>query len=234
MGKPQDLVYSGKYDSVIRTALKRPSPILEALEADVIKLPLENIAKQTRLERGEPIDTRLPHETVDTDNSVDIDFVVALQAGNLTTDHVSNLAEDDSTIVKEHQEMAIRFVQMNVKLVDGSLIDREIISAIKMSSFGSFDSDKLLIFYDAKAAGEDARRPDVWKAALRRPHLDRLMKLALSCRCDSDPLTINPSDFIVLFDAGRHGNTHTLLGSLKDDNDKAWCLLQHAMHMMRL
>jgi len=55
----QELVYGQKYDGTLRTALKRPEPILEVLEHEVVKLVLENITKQSKLERGEPLDTRV-------------------------------------------------------------------------------------------------------------------------------------------------------------------------------
>ena len=213
--------------------MKRTEPIADVLDNDVIKLALENITKQAKLERGEPIDTRAHMTSDETDAAPSDEFLVALQAGNLTVDHVNKMADEDTNIVKEHQDLAIRHVQINVKLVDGSMGDRDIISAIKLSSFGAFDSGNLLILYDVKASGEDARRPELRKAALRRTHLDRLVKLALRSRADGsdEALAIQQSDILVFFDAGRHGNAHSLLGSLKDDNDKAfaWCQTQHML-----
>ena len=230
----QEVVYGTKYDPSLRTSLKRPEPMADVLDNEVIKLALENITKQARLERGEPIDTRAHMTSDETDAAPSDEFLVALQAGNLTVDHVNKMADEDTNIVKEHQDLAIRHVQINVKLVDGSMGDRDIISAIKLSSFGSFDGGNLLILYDVKASGEDARRPELRKAALRRTHLDRLVKLALRSRADGsdEALAIQQSDILVFFDAGRHGNAHSLLGSLKDDNDKAfaWCQTQHMLN----
>jgi hypothetical protein len=217
-------VYGQKYDGTLRTALKRPEPILEVLEHEVVKLVLENITKQSKLERGEPLDTRVQLVPDEDDGKPSDDFIVALEAGNLTVDHVSKMCDDDTNIVKDHQDLAIRHVQMNVKLVDGSMADRDIISAIKMSSFGTFDGGNLLIFYDVKSSGEDARRPDRRKTALRRPHLDRLVRLVLRSRLgdsDGDLLFIQQSDIFVFFDAGRHGNVHSFMGSLKNEDDKA-------------
>jgi len=84
-----------------------------------------------------------------------------------------------------------------------------------------------------KASGEDARRPERRKAALRRTHLDRLVKLALRSRASEpdEPLAFQQSDILVFFDAGRHGNAHSLLGSLKDDDDKAFAWF-HPQHML--
>jgi len=226
-------VYGQKYDGTLRTALKRPEPILEVLEHEVVKLVLENITKQSKLERGEPLDTRVQLVPDEDDGKPSDDFIVALEAGNLTVDHVSKMCDDDTNIVKDHQDLAIRHVQMNVKLVDGSMADRDIISAIKMSSFGTFDGGNLLIFYDVKSSGEDARRPDRRKAALRRPHLDRLVRLVLRSRLgdsDGDLLFIQQSDIFVFFDAGRHGNVHSFMGSLKNEDDKALaCCRTHRM-----
>ena len=71
-------------------------------------------------------------------------------------------------------------------------------------------------------------------SALRRTHLDRLVKRALRSRASQpdEPLAIQQSDILVFFDAGRHGNAHSLLGSLKDDVDKAfaWCQTQHMLN----
>ena len=216
-------MYGQKYDGALRTALKRPTPMLEVLENEVIKLALESITNQSKLERGEPIDTRVQLVTGENDGEPSDDFIVALEAGNLTVDHVNKMGDDDTNIVKDYQDAAIRHVQMNVKLVDGSMADRDIISAIKMSSFGNFDGGNMLIFYDVKSSGEDARRPDLRKATLRRPHLDRLVRLVLRSRLgDSDgDLFIQQSDIFVFFDAGRHGNVHSFMGSLKNEDDKA-------------
>ena len=52
-------MYGQKYDGALRTALKRPTPVLEVLENEVIKLALEIITNQSKIERGEPIDTRV-------------------------------------------------------------------------------------------------------------------------------------------------------------------------------
>jgi hypothetical protein len=82
------------------------------------------------------------------------------------------------------------------------------------------------------SSGEDARRPDRRKAALRRQHLDRLVRLVLRSRLgDSDEVMfIQQSDIFVFFDAGRHGNVHYFMGSLKNDDDKALaCCRTHRM-----
>ena len=77
------------------------------------------------------------------------------------------------------------------------------------------------MFYDVKAAGEDSRRPVERKPALRKAHLDRLVKIVLSARSVSGNFEIRPTDFYCLLDAGRHGNALSLTSSLKDDGDKA-------------
>ncbi len=112
------------------------------------------------------------------------------------------------------------------------MADRDIISASKMTSFGTFDGGNMLICDDVKSSGEDARRPDRRKAALRRPHLDRLVRLVLRPRLgDSDEaLFIQQSDIFVFFDAGRHGNVHYFMGSLKNEDDKSLaCCRTHRM-----
>jgi len=44
------------------------------------------------------------------------------------------------------------------------------------STFGNFDNGNLLIVYDVKAAGEDAKRPDLRKPALRKLRLERMVR----------------------------------------------------------
>jgi len=70
----------------------------------------------------------------ETDAAPSDEFLVALQAGNLTVDHVNKMADEETHIVKEHQDLAIRHIQINVKLFDGSMGDRDIISAMLSSS----------------------------------------------------------------------------------------------------
>jgi hypothetical protein len=114
---------------------------------------------------------------------------------------------------------------MNVKLVDGSMSDTEVMNSIKTSTVGQFDHGNLLVFYDVKAAGEDSEQPDVRKPGIRKQHVDRMVKVALRCRSpDHTAMNIRPSDFYVLFDGGRRGNMGTLLGLLgllTDDGNKA-------------
>lgn len=198
---------------------KKADPIVETLGCETIKELFERIKKHVKEERGEILDIR--PQLTDTENPIDVDFGVALQSGSLSVDHVSSLEEDASNIVKEHQDMAARTVQMNTKFLDGSLKPDAIISAIKTSTFGNFDSGNLIVFYDVKAAGEDSRRPDERKPALRKAHLDRLVKIVLSARSVSGNYEIRPTDFYCLLDAGRHGNALSLTSSLKDDGDKA-------------
>ena len=48
----QEVVYGTKYDSNLRTSLKRPEPMADVLDNEVIKLALENITRQAKVERG--------------------------------------------------------------------------------------------------------------------------------------------------------------------------------------
>ena len=217
----QDIVYCMKHDPTLRTTMRKPDSLNETLAIDVIKDALSAITKQSAVERGEVVDSRASLENAeDAEDTVDVDFLIALQSGSLKVDHVTSLEEDESAIIKDHQELAIKLVQMNIKLIDGSLPDKDIVSLMRSSTIGTFDGGNVLIFYDVKASGEDAKRPDTRKPQLRKSHLERSIKLALHCRTP-DHIHIHESDFFVLMDGGRHGNTSTLIGSLKDDADKA-------------
>jgi len=69
--------------------MKKPGSVADALAFETIKVVLEHIAKQSKEERGEVIDTRVP-EPEDAENTMDVDFVVALQSGSLTVDRVTS------------------------------------------------------------------------------------------------------------------------------------------------
>jgi hypothetical protein len=192
-----------------------------ALATYAVKDALSSIAKQSVVERSEVVNNRTSMDTMyDTANTLDTGFLIALQSGSLTADHVMRLTDDESAIIKEHQNVAAELVQMNVKLIDGSLPDMDIITLMRSSTIGAFDGGNVVIFYDVKASGEDADQPATLKAQLRTTHLDRSIKLALHSRTP-DNLHIRDSDFVVLMDAGRGHDRDTLIGSLKDDTGKA-------------
>ncbi len=201
--------------------MRKLDSVDSTLAAEVIADALAAVTKQSAVERGEVVDSRAPLDKPDdAEDTLDIDFMIALQSGSLKSERVTNLEEDDSAVIKEHQDLAVKLVQMNVKLVDGSLPDKDIITLMGSSTIGRFCDGNVIIFYDVKASGEDAKRPEVRKPMLRKPHLDRSVKLALHCRTGDD-ISIRDTDFFVMMDGGRHGNAGTLTGSLKDDADKA-------------
>ena len=93
--------------------MKKADAIVEAVGTDVLKDALDSVTRHATEERGEVVDSRAPRPSADEGaNSVDIDFLVALQSGSLTKDPVSALAQSDSASIREHQIMAARFVQM--------------------------------------------------------------------------------------------------------------------------
>lgn len=216
----QDLVYGMKHDALLRATSRRPDSIDATLTAEVIADALSAVTKQSAMERGEVVDSRASIEKADDAAIVDVDFMIALQSGCLKADTVVDLEDDDSAVIKEHQDLAVKLVQMNVKLIDGSMSDKDVLAQMSASTIGKFGDGNVIIFYDVKASGEDAKRPEVRKPVLRKSHLDRSVKLALHCRTPDD-LVIRDTDFFVMMDGGRHGNSGTLMGSLKDDADKA-------------
>jgi len=200
--------------------MRKIDPVDSTMAAEQIAEALDAVTKQSTVERGEVVDSRAAIEKNDEEENVSIDVMIALQSGSLKADCVTNLEEDDSSVIKEHQESAAKLVQMSVKLIDGSLPDKDIITILSSSSIGKFTDGNVIIFYDVKASGEDAKRPEVRKPMLRKAHLERMIKLALHCRTPDD-IAIRETDFFVLMDGGRHGNAGTLTGALKDDSDKA-------------
>jgi hypothetical protein len=76
----------------------------------------------------------------------------------------------------------------------------------------------VVIWYDVKASGEDAKRPAHQRAAFRKNHLDRMMAMTLESRSapNSDGLAELPKrEVVLLFDACREGNMNGLLSSIK-------------------
>jgi hypothetical protein len=217
----QDIVYGTKHNHTLRAMMRRPNSLNQALATYAIATALSSIAKQSAVERSEVVNNRTSMGTpYDTANNLDTGFLIALQSGSLNADHVMSLTDDESAIIKEHQDVAAKLVQMNVKLIDGSLPDTDIITLMMSSTIGAFDGGNVVIFYDVKASGEDADQPATCKALLRMTHLDRSIKLALHSRTPNN-LRIRDSDFFVLMDAGRGHDRDTLIGSLKDDTGKA-------------
>lgn len=220
----QDIVFEMKYDSSLRNSLKRPDSVADALSSETIKELISDITKKSAEERGEVLDNPSTIEPVEHEE--DVDYLIALQSGSLktiTAERLGKLEQDEADTLKDHQDLAVRQLQMGVRLIDGSLPDKEIIASIQKidSTIGN-----LLIFYDVKASGEDAKRPESRKPQLRKVHLDRSVRVALRARTqDPDVLQLPDSDVFVFLDAGRHGNTGSLIGSLKDDAEKATSLL---------
>jgi hypothetical protein len=224
-------VFSNKYDSTLLYVVKKQQQDavdqLSKCNEGHIETEFKAIADMTARERGEEpllVDTR--PSTAD-DEEPD-EFLVALQSNSLTRDHLGALCSEHEDIIKEHQEKASKLVAQLVRLIDGSLPDKEVLQQLRMSHVGKFntadlDSGSLMIFYDVKVSGEDAKRPMLRKPSLRKSHLDRVMQLALKSRMaeGSDELTtIPPNEVVLITDAGREGNAMALLSCLKL-NDQA-------------
>jgi hypothetical protein len=175
----------------------------------------------TATERGEEphaVDT-LPCGSDDADHG---EFTVVLQSSSLTSTHVDNLTSENQDVVKDHQDKAVKLVSQLVRLIDGSLPDKEVLSQLRMSHINKHNFDGatgyLIMFYDVKGAGEDAKRPNNRKPAIRKMHLDRLMGLTLQSRSvdGEDHITsLGSHDAIMILDAGRDGNAAPLMSSIK-------------------
>jgi hypothetical protein len=202
--------------------MMQPDSLKAALATEAINTALSSIVNQSAVERGEVVDNRMSMGTMcDTSDTLDIDFLIAVQSGCLTTDHITSLDTEASAIIKEHQAMAVDLVQMKVKLVDGSLPDTDIIALMGSSNASSFDNgDNVMIFYDVKASGEDLHWPEMYTAQLRKTHLDRSIKLARYSRTPGE-LHILDSDVFVLMDGGCSDGFETLVGSMQCGADQA-------------
>lgn len=228
-GGPQSYIYTIEKDGVFLAALRAAGTEridrLLAHNDNALKAEFQEIKTLAAKERGEEpefVDTRLADDDMD-EAAKNADFLVALHANVLQTGDITKLSDESGDIIKDHQEMAAKHVATLVRLINGSLPDKDVLEALRLSHIGKLNTDDmaqsmLLIMYDVKSSGEDARRPTYRRPSLRKPHLDRMMQLALQSRMP-DPSTdldkLRKNEAIVIFDAGRDGNTTALLSSIK-------------------
>ena len=79
------------------------------LAAEVVADALSAVTKQSAVELGEVVDSRAPLDKPDDgDEGLSIDFIIALQSGSLKSERVTTLEEDDSAVIKEHQDLAAK------------------------------------------------------------------------------------------------------------------------------
>ena len=127
--------------------MRKLESVDSTLAAEVVADALSAVTKQSAVERGEVVDSRAPLDKPDDgDEGLSIDFMIALQSGSLKSERVTTLEEDDSAVIKEHQDLAAKLVQMNVKLIDGSLPDKDIITLMSSSTIGKFSDGNVIIF----------------------------------------------------------------------------------------
>lgn len=213
--------------------MRRPDPLDELLtyNDEAIKKELDRIASMSASERGETV----PIVAVDTlpvdgaDSEFTGEYAVAIQSSVLKPADVANLTTDVEEVIKDFQDKATKAVSQSIRLIDGSLSDKEVLQQLRMSHVGKFDSSTLkdetvVILYDVKSSGEQARRPMLRPPAFRKQHIDRLLPMALLSRepetkkpedGDDEEVTIRPKEVVVLLDAFREGNASSLLSSVK-------------------
>ena len=202
---------------------KKANPLDELLPVheNTLKNEFDNITALTATERREEpqaVDTP-PCGSDDPDHG---EFAVVLQSSNLTMTHVDNLTAENQDVVKDHQDKASKLVAQLIRLIDGSLPDKEVLGQLRMSHINRHNFDGatgyLIMFYDVKSAAEDAKRPANRKPAVRKAHLDRLMSLTLQSRSadgEDNITSLGSHDAIMIMDAGRDGNASPLLASVK-------------------
>ena len=107
-----------------------------------------------------------------------------------------------------------------IRLIDGSLSDKEVLQQLRMLHVGRLDSDSLTdttvgIFYDVKASGESQRRPQIRPPGFRKTHIDKLVALGLRSRTpdpakEAEETAIRKNKVVVLMDAFRGGNSSSV------------------------
>jgi hypothetical protein len=225
-------IFSNKNDNTLLYALKKPGSIdlLSKANDEHIETEFKMITEMAARERGEEpllVDTRL--STVDDEEPVE--FLLALHSTSLTRNHMETLCTEHEDVIKDHQEKASKLVAQLIRLIDGSLPDKDVLQQLRQSHVGQFntatlETGSLMIIYDVKVSAEDAKRPMLRKPSLRKSHLDRIMQLALTSRTPDgvDELTTIPQNEVILItDAGRDGNATALLSSVKINDQAPFC-----------
>ena len=76
----QDLVYGTKHDALLRATMRKLDSVDSTLAAEVIADALASVTKQSAVERGEVVDSRASMDKPgDADDTLDVDFLIALQ-----------------------------------------------------------------------------------------------------------------------------------------------------------
>jgi hypothetical protein len=181
-----------------------------------LRVALDEIKWMTMKERGEdpvPVDTRPTAE--DDTHAADLGFYVAVQSKIINKEELGKAPREDLDVVREYQEMASKYVTHWVRLIDASLPAKEVVNQLRLSHVGKLDSTTMesgsvLIWYDVKASGEDAKRPAHRRPVFRKKHLDKMMSNVLESRSapEGERLTQLPArEVVLLFDACREGNS---------------------------
>ena len=217
----KEYIFTSKNDGTLLYALKKVDSVdcLTMANEERISTEFKLITDMAAAERGdEPllVDTRPSM----VDGTEPDEYLVALQSNSLTRDHIVMMSPEHEDVIKEHQEKASTLVAQLIRLIDGSLPDKEVLQQLQMSHVGKLNTDELvsgslMIIYDVKSSGEDAKRPMLRKPALRKPHIDRLMQLALKSRLVDVTAAIPQNEVILITDGGRDGNSAALLSSVK-------------------
>ena len=220
---PQDTVYNIRYDGPLKVAVKANRSLDEALDSEDIREALEKIES---LGAEELAAQKQPaaHEAAE-DATVGLPAAAAdvcrLSLPQEQFEKLGSLGDDDQDVVAEHAALAARIVAENVRLLDGSDKESTITDIIRQSPVGMLRGSpegSILIHYDVKLSGEDAHRPAYRPPALRRPHLEKLVRATLRSRLSNEAeLAITPGDVFVLFDAGRPGNQNFLTGAFSTE-----------------
>lgn len=209
--------------------MRRADPLEELLtyNDNAVQQELDKITAAAATERGEEpaaVDAQ-PEHLADDHGSEGADFKVAIQSNLIKVADVRQLSDENVDIIKEFQEKATKLVAQMIRLIDGSLPDKEILQQLRMSHVGKLDSDSLTdgtvgIFYDVKASGESQRRPQIRPPGFRKTHIDKLVTLGLRSRVpdpakESEETAIRKNEVVILMDAFREGNSSSILSAVK-------------------
>lgn len=157
-------IFSNTNDTTLLYTLKQPGSVDLLLKANGarIETELKLITDMAARERGEePLLVDTHQSTVGADEPDE--FLIALQSTNLTRGRLEPSCNDHEYVINDHHEKASMLIAQLIKLVDGSLPDKDVLRHLRQSHVGKFnpanlDTGSLLIIYDVKVSGEDANR----------------------------------------------------------------------------
>lgn len=186
----QDVVFKSKFDTAARTCLRFNQAPSDFLANDTVKDAYT--AAMGSGEEENPVEMEaaiVAAEDAGAQKSLLEQLLASPATATVATSLKENLKPDDTEIVKTHEELARNTVASLIKLLDSTDKLSTLVNSIRSTAFGKMRGDGsgcILIFYDQKASGENAKCPRYAPPPLRKEHLEKVVLAALLSRSTDD------------------------------------------------